>query len=62
MLIPPAEAVAEFLYMGGYYAFVWPSYGLALLVLLINLVVPHWRERRTLRRLARENRRTRRSA
>ena len=52
----------EFLYMGGYYAFVWPSYGLALLVLLINLVIPRWRERRLLRQLARENRRTRRNA
>ncbi|MEF8792353.1 heme exporter protein CcmD [Thiohalorhabdus sp.] len=52
----------EFFYMDGYYAFVWSSYGLALLVLLINLVIPRWRERRMLRRLAREHRRTRRSA
>ncbi|SCX91937.1 heme exporter protein CcmD [Thiohalorhabdus denitrificans] len=47
----------EFFYMGGYGVFVWPSYGLALVILLVNLVVPHWRERRTLRQIARRNRR-----
>ncbi|MFA9460127.1 heme exporter protein CcmD [Thiohalorhabdus methylotrophus] len=51
----------EFFYMGGYAAFVWPSYGLALVILLVNLVVPHWRERQTLRQIARQNRRVRRS-
>jgi heme exporter protein D len=47
--------------MGGYAAYVWPSYGLALLVLVLNFAVPHWRERRILRRIARENRRSGRS-
>ncbi|HKJ87013.1 MAG TPA: heme exporter protein CcmD [Gammaproteobacteria bacterium] len=51
----------EFLYMGGYAAFVWPAYGLALVVLVVNLVVPHRRERQTLRQIARQHRRVRRS-
>ena len=53
-------SLQEFLAMGGYAAFVWPSYGLALLILLINLVAPRWRERNTLKRIARGNRRARR--
>jgi heme exporter protein D len=53
-------SLQEFFAMGGYAAFVWPSYGLALLILLINLVVPHWRERKTLKQIARGNRRARR--
>ena len=28
----------EFLYMGGYAAYVWPSYGLTLLVIILNIV------------------------
>jgi heme exporter protein D len=30
----------EFFYMGGHGYYVWPSYGLALIVLLINIVRP----------------------
>jgi heme exporter protein D len=30
----------EFLSMGGYAQFVWPSYGLVLAILVINLVLP----------------------
>lgn len=47
--------------MGGYAAFVWPSYGLALVILVANIAAPHWHERRILRRIARENRRSGRS-
>lgn len=42
-----------FLAMDGYAAYVWSSYGLALIVLAGNLVTAHRRERRILRRLAR---------
>ena len=52
----------EFLYMGGYAPYVWPSYGLALLILLINLVLPRWRERKALKRIARQTQRARRTA
>ncbi|MDZ7749305.1 MAG: heme exporter protein CcmD [Halofilum sp. (in: g-proteobacteria)] len=43
----------EFLAMGGYAAFVWPSYALAVIVLVANVVAPHVRERRLLRTIAR---------
>jgi heme exporter protein D len=33
----------DFLDMGGYAAFVWPSYGLTLLVMLLNI---YWARRR----------------
>jgi heme exporter protein D len=38
-------SLGQFLRMGGYAAFVWPSYGLAALVIVINIVSA----RRTLR-------------
>ncbi len=34
-----------FLEMGGYARYVWPSYGLTLIVLVLNLVLPMRRER-----------------
>jgi heme exporter protein D len=30
--------VSEFLNMGGYAAYVWPSYGLTLIVIILNIV------------------------
>lgn len=42
----------EFLAMGGYAIYVWPSYGLALVVLVVTWLVPHWRERHLLHSLA----------
>ena len=36
----------EFLAMGGYAEFVWPSYGIALLVLLALTMDSIWRRRR----------------
>jgi len=50
----------SFFAMGGYAVYVWPSYALALIVLTVNLVAPHRRERRLLRTIAvREQRRKR---
>ncbi len=45
--------MSEFFHMGGYAAYVWPAYGLALLVLIVNLLGPYLRLRRSLRDLAR---------
>lgn len=44
-----------FLAMGGYAAYVWPSYALAVAILVANAVVPRLRERRLLRELARRS-------
>lgn len=44
--------MTEFFHMGGYAAFVWPSFGLGLLVLIYNVVVPILTHRAALRRAA----------
>ncbi len=38
----------EFLAMGGYGFYVWTSYGLAVVILLWNLLCPFWQRRRFL--------------
>lgn len=52
--------MSEFFHMGGYAAYVWTSYGIALVVLLANLVLPWLRRRRLVTELARRERRARR--
>lgn len=44
--------MTEFLAMGGYAAYVWPSYLIVLLVLAYNILAPWQRDRRLRRRLA----------
>nr|VFK41268.1 MAG: heme exporter protein D [Candidatus Kentron sp. SD]VFK46994.1 MAG: heme exporter protein D [Candidatus Kentron sp. SD]VFK79948.1 MAG: heme exporter protein D [Candidatus Kentron sp. SD] len=43
----------EFLHMGGYAPYVWSAYGLAFVVLLVNLIQPMLRQRRIERELIR---------
>ncbi len=43
----------EFLLMGGYAAFVWPSYALAALVLWLNWYLPRKQHEKELRQLKR---------
>jgi heme exporter protein D len=50
----------EFLNMGGYAFYVWTSYGLALLVLLINVILPLRQRKKLLGDIARAARRARR--
>jgi len=33
-------SVQEFFAMGGYALYVWPSYGLTLIVLIANIIIP----------------------
>jgi len=42
--------------MGGYAAFVWPSYGIAALVLWLNWYLPRKQHEKELRQLKRRNR------
>lgn len=51
----------EFLAMGGYAFYVWTSYGLALVVLVANLVAPFMLRRKLLGDIARRLRRSRRA-
>ncbi len=49
--------MSEFLYMGGYAFYVWTAYGIALVVMVANLLWPRRRERQLLRSIARLARR-----
>ena len=45
--------IGEFLAMGGYAVYVWTSYAIALVVLLLNVIIPRRRERELIRKLNR---------
>ena len=49
----------EFFHMGGYAAYVWSSYAIALVVLLANVVAPMRQRRKLFTQLARRQRRER---
>ena len=51
----------EFFAMGGYAFYVWMSYGIALVVLVANLISPLMQRRRLLADIARRRRRERRA-
>ena len=52
--------MGDFWHMGGYAFFVWTSYGLATVVLLVNALLPLLRRRRLQREIAGATRRERR--
>jgi heme exporter protein D len=54
--------LSEFLHMGGYAFYVWTSYGIALLILLINIALPLRQRRKLLADIARAARRARRES
>lgn len=45
-------SLQEFFAMGGYAFYVWTSYGLALIVLLANIIIPVAQRRQLLRSLS----------
>lgn len=45
------DSFADFVAMGGYAGYVWSSYGIALVVVLGNLIWPLVRHRQTCRRI-----------
>ena len=51
----------EFFHMGGYAFYVWTSYGLALIVLLLNVIGPLRQRKKLLHDIARTARRARRN-
>lgn len=42
------QQLNEFLHMGGYAAYVWSAYGLCLVTMLLNLVLPFKTEKKIL--------------
>jgi len=51
--------MSEFLAMDGYAAYVWPSFLLAAIILVANIVAPMLQRRKTLTEIARKLRRAR---
>ena len=51
--------MSEFFAMGGYAAYVWPSFLLAAIILVVNIVAPLQQRKRTLTEIARKLRRAR---
>ncbi|MCG7876821.1 MAG: heme exporter protein CcmD [Candidatus Thiodiazotropha taylori] len=51
--------MSEFFAMGGYAVYVWPSFLLALIVLVANVVTPMQQRKRVLKDIARKLRRAR---
>lgn len=47
-------SVSEFFNMGGYAVFVWSSYGLAFVVLLLNWLLPYQQHKHNLTKLKRQ--------
>ncbi|VAX13598.1 hypothetical protein MNBD_GAMMA24-1624 [hydrothermal vent metagenome] len=48
----------EFFHMGGYALYVWPSYGLALGILLWNIILPMRRQKQHIASIKRRLRQT----
>ena len=48
------DSIVDFLNMGGYAFYVWWSYGIALAVLVLNVLIPSLRLRRVRHTLARD--------
>ena len=44
-------SLSEFFHMGGYAAYVWGSYGICLIIMVVNVVIPIIRLRETQARL-----------
>ena len=53
--------LTEFFHMGGYAFYVWTSYGLAMIVLLLNVILPMRQRKKLLNDIARTTRRARRN-
>jgi len=53
--------LTEFFHMGGYAFYVWTSYGLAMIVLLLNVILPIRQRKKLLNDIARTARRARRN-
>jgi heme exporter protein D len=53
--------LTEFFHMGGYAYYVWTSYSIALVVLLLNVILPLRQRNKLLGNIARAAKRTRRN-
>ena len=47
-------SLTDFLSMGGYAVYVWSSYGICLVALALNIILPKMKERKTMQYLQRK--------
>ena len=47
----------DFFHMGGYALYVWSTYGLAFIVLVLNIIIPFRREKTLLKSIAKKTNR-----
>ena len=47
----------DFFHMGGYALYVWSTYGLAFIVLILNIIIPLHREKQLLKSIAKKTKR-----
>lgn len=52
------QSIHEFLTMGGYAAYVWPAYGIAAVIIVVNCIAPLRRLRRVKADIRRQKRAT----
>ena len=46
--------LSEFFHMGGYAVYVWTSYGITLVVMVLNWLLPYQQHKQNLRKLRRQ--------
>lgn len=51
------DSLSDFLHMGGHALYVWSSFGISLLLMVLNILMPWWGLRRTRAQLQRQLRR-----
>ena len=51
----------DFFHMGGYALYVWSTYGLAFIVLILNIIIPLHKEKQLLKSIAKKTKRKSRS-
>lgn len=56
-MTPQHDSLSAFLAMGGYGFFVWWSYAIVAVTLVLNVLLPLWRNRQTARQLRQNFRR-----
>lgn len=49
------NSLHEFLYMGGYAAYVWPAFGIVTIVMIANVIIARRRHRKTIEDIRRAN-------
>jgi len=55
------QMLQEFFHMGGYAFYVWSAYGLSMIVLILNVILPMRNEKQIFRKLSKQAQRNRKN-